>query len=150
MVEIPQPVVTQEDLNQWYEAKELLKKYKTLEYALRKKIFGVYFPAPEEGTNTVPFNEDYDLKAKHTLDRKVDEPVLNAVAKELREEHKLPVDTLIRYKPELNKREYNKLTAEEKRVFDQVLTIKEGSPQIEFVLNKNGKAKQAAAQEGNQ
>lgn len=145
MVTIPAPVVTQDDLNAWYEAKEAVKKYQAIERAIRSKIFGAYFPDPKEGTNTVPFNADYDLKAKHTIERKVDVPVLQAMTPELREKG-YNLDALIRWKPELAATAYKQLTAEEKQFFDQVLTIKDGSPQIEFALNKQAKARQAAAQ----
>ena len=80
------------------------------------------------------------LKAVRVVDRKVDEGELDAYKVASREEGsnlpKLQWSKLIRYKPELVKGEYNKLTAEERQACDQVLIIKDGSPQLKIEIPK--------------
>lgn len=135
MVEVPENEVTQEDLSTWYEMAAQLKKLKAQEILLRKKIFGAAFPDPDEGTNNYDLADGYVLKGKHTIQRDIDEGAFGALKEKLREEKIIPED-LVQYKPSLVKREYNKLTEEEKQLFDQCLIVKPGSPALEIVLPK--------------
>lgn len=136
MSPIPKPAVTQEDLNEWSRLQQELAKIKASEMLLRTKIFKALFPNPVEGTNTVPLGtEGWVMKAQHKIDRVPDVALLTAKAADLRAQG-IPVDSLIRSKPELAKAEYNKLTEDQRHEFDQVLTIKPGSPSLEIVLPK--------------
>ncbi len=134
-VAAPAPLVTQEEMNRWFELTELLNSAKAEEMALRKKIFAARFPDPAEGTNTVPLTEGWVLKGQYKIDRKVDEAMLTTLASVLRE-HKIPVKDLITYKPELATRAYRDLTEEQMKIFDQVLIIKPGAPALEIVKPK--------------
>lgn len=140
MVEIPQNQVTQADLAEWYKMAQDLRNLKAKESLLRKKIFGSAFPDPKEGTNNYDLPDGYVLKGQHVLNRDVDIGALDALKPKLREEGMNP-DNLIKYKPELKKAEYNKLTEGQKKLFDQCLIIKPGSPSLEIVLPAKNRAK---------
>jgi hypothetical protein len=135
-------------LAQWYALQERMRQDRATEAMMRSRIYETHFPDAKaglpgtEGTNNYELNDGTGavLKAKRTVDRKVDEPALDAYKAASKEEGsnlpKLPWNKLVKYKPELVKAEYNKLTAEEQAACDQVLIIKDGSPQLEIVIPK--------------
>ena len=131
----PDEVVTGEDITNWYDAQKKLEVLKDYELKLRNKIFKGCFKNPREGVNKFPLTEGWILKADHKINRKVDEALLTAMAPKFREVGINP-DVLVKWKPELAVSEYRKLTEEEHKLFDQVLEIKEGTPQMEIVLPK--------------
>lgn len=143
MVAIPENTVTVEDLMKWDELQRQLKAVKAAEMLLRTKIYKFYFPEATtvEGTNNHPLAEGWLLKAKRTIDRKVDLPVLQAFATKptAEEPSKLEaagirLDDIVEWEPKLKLRAYRSLTDEQREVFDQVLTIKDGAPALEIVL----------------
>lgn len=133
MVAIPANPVTMDDLVKWDNMKRQLAALKSEEAILRARIFGHYFPDPTEGTNTADLNGGWVIKGKHVITRSVDVAALTNLTPLLREKG-YNIDKLIRYKPELSATEYKKLTPDQQRVFDQVLTIKNGSCGLEIVL----------------
>ena len=135
MVELPENTVTAEDLSEWYRMQEELKKLKSREMLLRSKIFKFYFPNPDEGTNNHNMSDGYVLKGKHTINREIDPGAFQVLRKNF-EAAGIHPDALVQYKPSLVKREYNTLTEEQKRLFDQALIVKPGSPALEIVLPK--------------
>ncbi len=135
MTLIPPNEVTQEDLNTWSSLTQQLAALKAQEMLLRMKIFRGKFPNPVEGTNTVPLAEGWVIKATYPIGRKPDLALLIARAQELREKG-VPVDTLIKSVPEVVISEYRKITPEQRHLFDQILEIKPGSPQMEITLPK--------------
>lgn len=152
---IPENVVTQADLAEWYRLKEELGRIKSAEALLRGKIFKSYFPTPKEGTNKVLLNDGTgaELKGTHVINRKVDEGTLDAMRKSQREAEQalaedgvvpnipmLKFDTLVKWKPEVSISAYRELTAEEQLYFDQCLIITPGSPQVEITIPKKEKA----------
>lgn len=146
MTNIPDNTVTQEDLEAWFVMKKKLSDLKAAEGLLRAKIFNHYFPDPVEGTNSVPLADDYVLKGVHSITRKLDIGVLQALSTsetdinhELEtpfEQHGINVDKLVEYKPSLVMKEYRTLTAEQAVFFDQCLDVKPGSPTLSIVLPK--------------
>jgi len=134
-VAMPVEVVSQEDLETWYKLQEQLEKIKAQEMELRKKIFTAYFPNPVEGTNSAPLTEGWVLKAVYPIRREPEQAALEVLKEELRAKG-IPVDNLIKYKPELVTAMYRQLTDEQRNLFDQVLVIKPGSPQMEVMLPK--------------
>ena len=132
--------VTIDDLKRWYELCAELDRIKAAEAMLRSRIFKQFFPNPTEGSkdNKYPLNDGTGaiLQADHKINRTVLEPELDALKSAIKEEGsnlpKLPFNKLIKYKPELVKAEYNKLTEEERKVMDQALLIKPGTPQMEI------------------
>lgn len=138
MLNIPTESVSQEDLNTWFLLQKQLEDIRVKEMALRKKIFVTHFPTPIEGTNIHPLSEGWILKAQHKITRDVDLALLNNLTAELRTKN-IPLDSLIRYKPELVTSQYRNLTNEERLLFDQILNIKIGSPSLEIVSPKKPK-----------
>jgi hypothetical protein len=140
MIEIPENQVSQEDLFAWYIMAAELRALKAKESLLRKKIFGAAFPDPKEGTSNHVLSDGYVLKGQYSLIRSIDIGALDALKPTFRLSGIDP-DNLVKYKPELKKAEYNKLTQEEKTLFDQCLIVKPGSPTLEIVLPAKSRAK---------
>lgn len=144
MSQIPEQTVTQETLTQWWNLSAQLKKIKASEITLRKMIFDNKFTEPKEGTNSVNIDEFYVLKGKHTLNRNVDVGAYKSIQAKLRE---MGVhDDVVDWKPELKKANYNKLTNDQRKFFDQCLIIKPGTPALEIVLPAEAKKRLDAAQ----
>jgi hypothetical protein len=143
--------VTPAELAKWFLLKKQLAEVKTAEILLRTRIFKFFFPTPEEGTNTHPLKDGTgaELKAVHTIDRKVDEGELEALKAALAEAandeknnlHGLEFefDKLIVWKPELKIGEYRKLSEAQREVFDRVLVVKPGSPQVDIKIPARAK-----------
>lgn len=142
--------VTPAELSKWYLLKKQLSEVKTAESLMRSRIAKFFFPTPDEGTNTHPLKDGTgaNLKMVHTIDRKVDEGELEALreAMSAAEEdeknnlHGLELDftKLIVWKPELKLSEYRKLTEAQRQVFDRVLVVKPGMPQLDITIPKRG------------
>ena len=126
-----------EMLAEWEQVKKQKDELAIRESALRRSLCLQFFDSPKEGTNTFALKPEdgWNLKMTHVIDRKVDEAVLENIKKDLLEKG-IPVDSLVRYKPDLNVRAYKSLTDEQRKFFDQVLTIKDGSPQLKIEQNK--------------
>ena len=86
MTEVPANELSTEDLQEWYRLSAELKKLRAAEITLRKKIFGIAFPDPREGTNNFEIGDGYVLKATHTLNRDVDQGAFSALRDKLRQE----------------------------------------------------------------
>ena len=138
MVAIPTNTATPQDLHKWYLMQDTLKKLKSEEMSLRKRIFATYFPAPVEGTNTHPLPQDWVLKGTYPVTREIDPGALQA-NKERFLAAGIPVDNAIVYKPSLAVSVYRTLTAEQMKLFDQCLIVKPGSPGLEIVLPAKSK-----------
>lgn len=131
--------ISEKEVAEWYALQGRIKVDTAREKILRARLFKGLFPAPHEGTNTTPIGEfGWVVKGDYKLNRKIDEGALNANIKRLREEFAIPVDTLIKYKPELSVSAYRKLTEEQVKQFDNVLIVSEGLPGLEIVLPKKG------------
>lgn len=133
MVQIPANGVSFDDIAQWEQAKVALGLAKSKEALLRARVFGACFPDPKEGTNKFPLANDYILNATHVISREIDVAVLKSSTPMLQEKQ-IPVDALITYKPSLVMSEYRTLTDEERQIFDIVLIVKPGSPQMSIEL----------------
>jgi len=128
-------VITVEELSYWEKLARQLSQIKTEEITLRKRIFEVMFPDAGEGTNTHPLANDYVLKASYPFTRDIDEGALAAMQDELKAAN-VPMDTLVKYKPTLSKSTYNKLTEEQRKLVDQFIICRPGSPALEISLPK--------------
>lgn len=131
--QIPQSAVTVQTLAEWFNAKKELAALKSKEALLRSTIVKHFFPSLVEGTNK-QFDKDllgegYRIVAKVPYTREVDPGILEALIPQMRQKG-IVVENLFRWKPELELKEYRKLTEEEMHLVDQCLTIKEGSPQV--------------------
>jgi hypothetical protein len=111
---------------------------------LRSRIAKYFFPNPTEGArdNKHPLNDGTGavLQLDHKISRNVLEPELDAYREALKVEGnnlpRLPLNKLVKWKPELVKSEYTKLTEEERKVCDGFLDIKPGSPQLSIAIPK--------------
>jgi hypothetical protein len=142
--------VTPAELSKWYLLKKQLGEVKSAEAMMRSRIAKFFFPTPDEGTNTHPLKDGTgaNLKMVHTIDRKVDEGELEALreAMSAAEEdptnnlHGLELDftKLVVWKPELKLAEYRKLTDAQREVFDRILVVKPGMPQLDITIPKRG------------
>jgi hypothetical protein len=130
----PAPV-TQDEINEWFAVAARLAADKVREMELRKKIFGFFFQAPEEGVNNVPMSEGWVMKGTYKIDRKPKEELLATHAEELAAAN-LPLKDLIKLTPSLSVTAYKKLTDEQRKVFDKVLEIKPGAPSLEITKPK--------------
>lgn len=133
------------DIARLYTMQEELAALKTAEAMLRRRIFDHFFPNPVEGSkeNKYPLNDGTGaiLQADYKINRNVLEPELDTLRAAIREDAtlpRLPLNKLVKYKPELVKAEYNKLTDEERQVFDRALDIKPGMPEVKVVIPKRG------------
>lgn len=125
---------------QWYQAKKAADKAVAVEKALRADLVALAFPngLKEGAKNKADLPESWQLSVTGVVNRSIDEAALGA-AIELVEEKtgvKLDANDLIRYKPELKVAEYKKLSEEVRKLFDNALVIKDGSPQVEVKLPK--------------
>lgn len=124
------------DLAKWYGMQEQLSKLRVDEMDLRKKIIAAVFPTVKEGVNNLDLPDGAVLKATGSTTRKVVEEVFLALRDEMAAQHSLPLDKLVRWKPEVVVAEYKKLDDESRAVFDQVLDIKPGTPSLEVAIPK--------------
>lgn len=135
MPEIPPNTLGSTDLQDWFVMQDQMAKLRVNEMFLRKKIFAALFPDPREGTNSYELPDGYVVKGVHSITRDVDQGTLQSCAELLRN-NGIRVDDLVTYKPSLAKANYNRLTEEQKQLFDQVLIVKPGSPSLEIVKPK--------------
>ncbi len=142
MAHIPEDTATLADLTLWYEMQDQLKKLKASEMLLRTKLFKAFFPAPKEGANSFALDQGWVLKGTYKIDRKIDIALLTNFSASLRENGIIP-EALVKYDPSLITSEYRKLTAEQEKMFDQVLIVKPGAPSLEIVLPAKAKASAA-------
>jgi len=107
--------VSDESLDQklweWKLLSDELKEKKAQEAKLRQELFAAFFSEPVEGTNTVDLPAGWQLKAKYTFNRNVDESALPAIMEELGYE---VADDLVKFKPELKLKEYRQLNDEQR------------------------------------
>lgn len=125
---------TQADLLRWSIVKAQVAPLVAEEMMLRKKIFGTYFKTPKEGVNDHPLANGYVMKGTHKINRNVDEALLAAKQQELIDAG-IPMGELIKMKPELVTKSYRVLQANKEncRLFEQILDIKVGAPELKIV-----------------
>ena len=117
-------------LGQWQDTKAELESLKRKEAQLRKLLFQGAFPNPVEGINTITLVDGTIIKGTHKITRNIDEAALPSVLEQMPEAVR---DNLVAYKPSLSVAVYRKLTAEERKTFDQALIIKPGTPTLEVI-----------------
>lgn len=137
----PIPDVSLEDIILWNKMKQELSDLKDAEMALRKRIYRAKVLAPHEGTNKVILPNGWELKAIRTINRKVDIGAARVLSGPDGPFAKAGIvaDTLIKWEPELEVKAYKGLLPEARKVFDQCLTIKDGSPSLELIMKDTAK-----------
>jgi|WetSurMetagenome_2_1015567.scaffolds.fasta_scaffold497834_1 hypothetical protein len=130
----------------WRKASTELAAIKTSEMNLRSQVVGQFFTAAiatplPKGTENVELGNGYKLKAvfklNYTLDNENDavDKILTRMEK-LGPEGQFIAERIIRWKPDLDVKEYERLDPKYKKLIDEVLTIKPGTPSLEFVEPK--------------
>lgn len=139
MTAIPPNQITPNDIAEWVRLKAQLDSVKASEMLMRKRIFGAFFPDPREGSNNFVLPDERKLTATHVIDRQIDPAALQVYGKKWQDE-KNPLaamgSTLIKWEPKLVIKPYRELTDENRKEFDNVLTIKPGSPQLKLTEAK--------------
>ncbi len=125
---------------QWYSAKKAADKAVAAEKALRAELVALAFPngLSEGAKNKADLPESWQLSVTGVVNRTVDEAALGATLELIKEKTGVVIDPadLIRYKPELKVSAYKELGEDVKKLFDNALVIKDGSPQVEVKLPK--------------
>jgi len=134
-------------LQTWWGLKQGLKDSKQEEHLLREEAYEYYFPNPHEGVNRLDLGGGFDLKTNVSYIYKVDEAAVEQVTQAQIKKHKLPWDELFVYKPVLDKKVYNNLTAEQQKFVDALLDIKPGAVNLDIVpaADREGQAAHVAA-----
>lgn len=123
-------------LTEWYKLSTQLRELKEEEMEMRKFIFKALFPHPRIGVNTYGLGDGYFLRATQDMNRKIDMAAFRS-GRDTFEGEGISVDTIVKYKPELSLTVYNKLTEEQKAVFDFCLVSTPASPSFEIVKGKS-------------
>lgn len=127
-----------ETLTRWLEAREEAEEAKAVianERALRRLVAELYFPDPEEGTNTVEFKDGTQLKYSYRINREYDEGAMQAVGELIRKEGDDP-DAYVQWKPQLVISAYRKASEAVTRYLDMALVAKPGSPELKIIAPK--------------
>lgn len=122
-----------ENLQKWWQQQQQLIALKTAEILARKDLVKFYFANPREGTNRLDLGGGYDLKLDFGYDRKVDEAALDATKASEFKKLGLSKDELFTYKPQLNLKAYRKLNAAQRAFIDELMDVKETTPQLHIV-----------------
>lgn len=127
---------SEQRLERWYEVKQKLERLNKEEKALRLAIFRENFPTLREGTESVSLNPGWKLVGKQPLIYKLDSSGIQRVATEF---HRIgeSIEPLIRWKPELNAKEYRELPENVKQLMREIVTITEGLPTLSIVPAKD-------------
>lgn len=123
-------------LDAWEQVDLLRVLVQDTEVDMRLKLFSGAFANPKEGTNTHRLPDGRELKGQYKINRYIDEAALPATLATLRERGVANTDALVKYKPELAKREWNALSAENKLAFSPAVIAKPGMPSFEVVTPK--------------
>lgn len=116
----------------WLESKAALVAAQAEEMKQRRAIIDTFMASQSEGGKTYKIADSKNkLSATIVVNRSIDEGTLYALQSQLLEDG-INVEALVRYKPELNIKAYKALTEDQRNVFDQVLTIRDGSPQLSY------------------
>lgn len=121
-----------ETLNRWQDLKEKLAALSAEELKLRTALFAGCFPEPREGTNNLPMPTGYTLRARYPIYRTLDPAKLDELVRTKR----LPLraaNAVKRTKVELAITGYRDLDPDTRKIVDEAITAKPGTPSLELV-----------------
>lgn len=128
---------------EWQESVKALASAKDNETALRAQVVERMFKDhKDEGTENVELGNGYKLKAvfklSYSLNNK-DDATDKALTKLEKSgpEGAFVAGRLVKWKPDLSVSEYKTLTAKQKAIIDEVLTVRPGTPSVELVVPKS-------------
>lgn len=124
------------EIDEWVAEQCAALVKKTAEANLRREELRVlvresYFPKPAEGKTTVE-TDGFQLVCEQKISRNIDEALLTNLKKHFTL-LSIPTDKLVRRNPDLNLREYRKLTPQMRKQFDRCLTVKPATPFIKII-----------------
>lgn len=128
---------------QWTTAKENLEVCKNIELDLRKQIVELLLDQNrlEKFSKTFQLGNDYALRATNIVSYKLEskDRVIEVIDK-LSDIGKAGISTLLfKWNCELSETTYKSLDEDTKSIVDEILTIKPGTPQLEFIEPKEDK-----------
>lgn len=115
-------VAEREQIQQW------LKTAQAREMEIRTTLCSHFFSNPKEGTQRTE-EAGYVFKLVQPITRKLDEAALDTIMPQMPEQFR-QLGVLIKYSAGLVKAGYDALTEQDRKVFDQALTISAGAPQL--------------------
>lgn len=121
-------------VKQWQETKQNIADAQAFEMTQRKELAALFVPTPTEGTNKVA-GFGFEVVLKHKINRTLDVPALDSVMPQLAEEFRV-VGTLIQYKPAFDLAAYKAMPDDQRKIFEQALTIKDGAPDLKIILRE--------------
>lgn len=138
----PVPVTESTTMNRdqmimaWKDLKEQLAIVKEQEMSMRKQLVEADFSPEYDGTQTLELGGGYELKATNKKNYKLSDKESVEKALSNYEDEKL-ADRLIKWKPELVKKEYKNLSDEDRKIIDIVITTTFGAPTLKLVEPKS-------------
>lgn len=138
-VATPSPLspAIREKIQEWQKLVDYLKQGKETEMELRKELANLFISSPKEGTNRIE-GEGFEVKLVHKLTRTLQEDSLDVVMQQLPEDYRI-LGNLIKYKPTFDVKVYGSMSAENKKIFEQALEIKDAAPTLEIILREDAK-----------
>lgn len=144
-----QPAKTREELlAEWQEASRQLALWKEIENNLRLLAVKAFFPddaesADAKGTRNYDLGEGAKLKCvfKQNVTVAKGDTLETALTKieAMGERGKLIAERVIRWKPELDSKEYDAMPDDMRAILDTAITTKPGTPALEVALPKTAK-----------
>ena len=131
-------------LLQWEAAATALATAKEIELNLRKSVVEAFYPAEHddsraEGTRSLDLGNGFKLKAVFKMNRRIDIGKVNDALECIENvdaEGRFIAERIIRFKPELDKKEYDTCPAKYRRFIDEILTISPATPALEIIEPK--------------
>lgn len=143
------PVKSNEQLlAEWQEASRQLALWKEIENNARNATVAAFFPddatdPDAKGTRNYVLAEGAKLKCvfKQNVTIAKGEPLETALTKieAMGERGKLIAERVIRWKPELDAKEYDAMPDDMRVILDTVITTKPGTPALEVVVKESAK-----------
>lgn len=133
-----------EVLAEWESRKKLLEVSKEREMVFRKYVVSRAFPNADEGTNTLPLSNGYELKAsiKYNYVLDPDNKKIEACLDKLAatdNEGSFIADRIVSWKANLSLKEYRELAPKYKHIIDEIITINDAAPTLEIKAPKGAK-----------
>lgn len=122
---------------EWQRANNTAKLSADIERQLRQQVVKEFFTATKEGANTYAA-QGVTIKVTGKVNRTLDKAALDAVMPQLPEKYRVldTADSIIRYEPTFDLKVYRAMSPDERKIFEQALTIKDGAPSLEIVIAK--------------
>jgi hypothetical protein len=117
-------------LEQWHVIKAQAAELVAQEQELRKEIFAMAFPNPEEGSkyNKLDLPEGYILQGDYKINRRIDEAALGEVQKKM---DPVAFGRTFKFKPELIKAGLKDISEEQRAIASICIIATPGTPALD-------------------